>query len=808
MSISRHSARWRSSSLQLLTRLREALCHQSGRVGADESRGDFPRAVLQSGLSVRLAFETLHQVGSLYGIGDVMGTVITILDAAVYTDEPADGQRRHTYASRAADAQTIADDSRQRAACLSGRNAELQGRLRDLETDLQRQRAEWAALTTSHAEQGQLVSGLQSRVRQLQLDLHRYQDENNRLAQEKTALERAVFEAELEAIEQRRVADDALAECQRVTVAHSQQQKLLSQVDFDPSRLTPAAQQSAAISEIATEDTMRNELETAYRQRDRLIAQLDDAVRERDAYLARYKKENQAKNMGLLRLAQVKDELGATADQLSDAMRCRTPRPDWSRRDDRYDLVYRVCGGADYVAGPAPSRDKVARILDTLQGRVRTMDDLNVTLHGQRDRTEGQAVDLHVSPLSNHRFLYAHPTDTPMVPSWLGVPVELGAVRVRNRNWTLKQTLKMARDVFAFRESQAPASTDPSLVLTDWIRSKVDDGSAVDGLDLAYNLADALDRYRWNSDCALLLEIIRVRIHWDALRVIATIEDALLAAMVQVDRRVRGRPSGKVPKGVFLEQCARVFPNKSEEARAMYVKALQKSGEAGFLVDYRSVLNRAAPRTDFLEMIRNQFVEEILDFQHGIRRGLQERRDPDGMVSFAGVVEVMAQVGCTLPVSDLSLAASRVLPHAPDTIAMTDRLPSHSFLHTLNRMYLAVPSGLFVALDASMTEGDSSVMPDRGVVKSASHQGLTKRRGSSRLMSVSKSASVLAAGAAPDTDDDDTASTVTEDGPRAPSDSGDLSDLDQRSPRSSVTDLVPGDGQQRALDRPACDSSL
>lgn len=37
-----------------------------------------------------------------------MGTVITILDAAVYTDEPADGQRRHTYASRAADAQTIA----------------------------------------------------------------------------------------------------------------------------------------------------------------------------------------------------------------------------------------------------------------------------------------------------------------------------------------------------------------------------------------------------------------------------------------------------------------------------------------------------------------------------------------------------------------------------------------------------------------------------------------------------------------------------------------------------------------------------
>lgn len=227
----------------------------------------------------------------------------------------------------------------------------------------------------------------------------------------------------------------ALAECQRVTVAHSQQQKLLSQVDFDPSRLTPAAQQryvvavrsssaadpltvavgSAAISEIATEDTMRNELETAYRQRDRLIAQLDDAVRERDAYLARYKKENQAKNMGLLRLAQVKDELGATADQLSDAMRCRTPRPDWSRRDDRYDLVYRVCGGADYVAGPAPSRDKVARILDTLQGRVRTMDDLNVTLHGQRDRTEGQAVDLHVSPLSNHRFLYAHPTDTPMV---------------------------------------------------------------------------------------------------------------------------------------------------------------------------------------------------------------------------------------------------------------------------------------------------------------------------------------------------------------------------------------------------------
>lgn len=65
----------------------------------------------------------------------------------------------------------------------------------------------------------------------------------------------------------------------------------------------------------------------------------------------------------------------------------------------------------------------------------------------------------------------------------------------------------MARDVFAFRESQAPASTDPSLVLTDWIRSKVDDGSAVDGLDLAYNLADALDRYRWNSDCALLLEV-------------------------------------------------------------------------------------------------------------------------------------------------------------------------------------------------------------------------------------------------------------------------------------------------------------
>lgn len=56
------------------------------------------------------------------------------------------------------------------------------------------------------------------------------------------------------------------------------------------------------------DDSMRNELQGMYRERDRLVEQMQEATLERDRLSAMYRKENHAKNSHLLRVAQLKDE--------------------------------------------------------------------------------------------------------------------------------------------------------------------------------------------------------------------------------------------------------------------------------------------------------------------------------------------------------------------------------------------------------------------------------------------------------------------------------------------------------------------
>jgi hypothetical protein len=49
---------------------------------------------------------------------------------------------------------------------------------------------------------------------------------------------------------------------------------------------------------------------------------------------------------------------------------------------------------------------------------------------------------------------------------------------------------------------------------------------------LAYNLVDGLDRYRWRCDSALLLEIIRGRLHEDAHSYLLKIRRTLIGSVI------------------------------------------------------------------------------------------------------------------------------------------------------------------------------------------------------------------------------------------------------------------------------------
>lgn len=43
---------------------------------------------------------------------------------------------------------------------------------------------------------------------------------------------------------------------------------------------------------------------------------------------------------------------------------------------------------------------------------------------------------------------------------------------------------------------------------------------------------------------------------------------------------------------LFYDQCKRVLPMRTEDERAVYVRALQRMGETGFLIDYRVALRK------------------------------------------------------------------------------------------------------------------------------------------------------------------------------------------------------------------------
>lgn len=136
------------------------------------------------------------------------------------------------------------------------------------------------------------------------------------------------------------------------------------------------------------------------------------------------------------------------------------------------------------------------------------------------------------------------------------------SLRLSNRNFSLKTTLKIIDEIWASHDPTIDdinvGITAPFIVDADLTASQVTikayfdqrgAGNDAEILELAYNFADALDRFRWIYACQMLREVVRGRLHWRCGVLADEAEESLLSAMIQVDRRIRGKLSNKVPKG-------------------------------------------------------------------------------------------------------------------------------------------------------------------------------------------------------------------------------------------------------------------
>ena len=207
----------------------------------------------------------------------------------------------------------------------------------------------------------------------------------------------------------------------------------------------------------------------------------------------------------------------------------------------------------------------------------------------------------------------------------------------RVRNWLVskRDTENFVNDIWAAREeddktreeeesSSSNKTSRPTLpeFLYTYLVTRFK--SHVLAVEYAYNLLDALERYKADSDCRLFIEILEGRlpeaIIGDQLAMLVNVYETM-----EKDDRVTGS-AGYLTTSRFMVSLRKLFKAKPEAnfqrlQRALFAESKPAKSDAGNATNSRVVYYKELLESDedgnqgpFCELLREQHVEEIMDF--------------------------------------------------------------------------------------------------------------------------------------------------------------------------------------------------
>jgi hypothetical protein len=189
----------------------------------------------------------------------------------------------------------------------------------------------------------------------------------------------------------------------------------------------------------------------------------------------------------------------------------------------------------------------------------------------------------------------------------------------------------------------------------------------------AYALVDALERYRFDGDCSMFLQILNAQLP-EAVYLDQHVQlQALRAAFVAADADLhKGRIKGRLPRKVLLDAIARFYSHKNDTSLRKLSRALYVTNRSETL-EYASLFeeDREGNQGPFLEQIRDQHLNEISSFMKQLETAILDKGARyDGFLRLSQIREIITVADPLKPAKEVEayLKAGCDIGQLPPTV--------------------------------------------------------------------------------------------------------------------------------------------
>jgi len=202
--------------------------------------------------------------------------------------------------------------------------------------------------------------------------------------------------------------------------------------------------------------------------------------------------------------------------------------------------------------------------------------------------------------------------------------------KIRNRKLSKRDTESLIKH-FWKQKDQVDAKRPKRMPVDEWFMDFLKNKYTIpeEIVDWAYNLVDAALRYKYDADCEMFWKVITHQldesVYWDEFEM----TNGFIALLQKLDmNETGGKVTGRIPKNTLVKAMRKWFPCKTDIRFNKLKRALNKEeAAAGPKVHYVHLFaeDKDFNQGPFAEMVRDQHLEERVEYLEDLEVSLQER---------------------------------------------------------------------------------------------------------------------------------------------------------------------------------------
>lgn len=239
--------------------------------------------------------------------------------------------------------------------------------------------------------------------------------------------------------------------------------------------------------------------------------------------------------------------------------------------------------------------------------------------------------------------------------------------KIRNKHMSKRDTEKLVKELWKERLVDPAVSAGRAGELVDFVggylQKKVGIAAAV--IELGYNFLYGLWLYQWDADCELFLKILTGEIREEVYIAQNKLQYDLEELFLLMDK-AKGQASGSIPKEDLRIALATFFrvgqPGGKDLGRFDEVMQALDEDQPGASVEWKKVFeeDREFNQGEFAETLRDQFLQERIDFFGALEMALYEEANDEDECTKAQVIRAILSTdpACTEKAAGVAAAGA------------------------------------------------------------------------------------------------------------------------------------------------------